>query len=178
MQNALYLSLYKEFVISPECRNWHPLSNHSHVTWTQEPIPASGRETACFWILGETGEARPNLHQYRENMQTPPRLASWLSRDSNWRTSVLLPTEPLYYWPNLIWSNNFFFYVEKSKPTCNKLKSLLWSNYTFYEWGNFDILWFPVWGKLEIKLLVMTNEQQFPLEQIFFFSIKGCWEDS
>ncbi len=52
----------------------------------------------CLWIVGETGAPGGNPRRHRENMQTPHRKASLLSRDSNQGPSyceaTVLPTEP------------------------------------------------------------------------------------
>ncbi len=52
----------------------------------------------CLWIVGETGAPGGNPRRHRENMQTPHRKASLLSRDSiqgpSYCEATVLPTEP------------------------------------------------------------------------------------
>ncbi len=66
-----------------------PVLGHTHSlnqSFTHSLRPVSFVQftyKACLWIVGETGAPGGNPHRHGENMQTPHRKASWLSRDSN-----------------------------------------------------------------------------------------------
>ncbi len=57
---------------------------HTHHNYSLQPVSfVQFTYMPCLWIVGETGAPGGNPRRHRENMQTPHRKASLLSRDSN-----------------------------------------------------------------------------------------------